>query len=318
MSGLSQPYIHRYFAQLTEQGLARKIGNGRATYYVGSSRTAIEGIKIFDRTFNNSALSESAVFEMIEKQTGIFRNVKKEVRSIVNYGFTEMLNNAIEHSKSERIRVRMEISENLIRFDVIDRGIGIFKNLRRKFKLNSDLEAIEELLKGKRTTSPANHTGEGIFFTSKAADVFVIKSPGKKIVFDNTISDVFISNTIVKKGTGVSFSISLDSKKKLAGIFNRFTDENYVFNKTEIRVRLYKYSTELISRSQAKRLLSGLDTFKTIILDFKNVHVIGQGFADEIFRVYQGRNKHTKIEFANADENIVFMINRAKSNIIPA
>ena len=121
----------------------------------------------------------------------------------------------------------------------------------------------------------------------------------------------------MKKGTSVSFSISSGSKKKLAGIFNRFTDENYIFNKTEIRVKLYKYNTELISRSQAKRLLSGLDAFKTIILDFKNVQVIGQGFADEIFRVCQNRNKHVNIEFANADENIVFMINRAKSNIIP-
>jgi len=40
-----------------------------------------------------------------------------------------------------------------------------------------------------------------------------------------------------------------------------------------------------VSRSQAKRLLMGLEKFNTIILDFKGVVSVGQAFVDQVFRV---------------------------------
>lgn len=67
--------------------------------------------------------------------------------------------------------------------------------------------------------------------------------------------------------------------------------------KTEVKVRLYQ--TEFISRSEARRLLTGLDRFKTIILDFKGVKTVGQGFADEIFRVFKRNHPDIKIQTRN-------------------
>ncbi|MBU2471835.1 MAG: STAS-like domain-containing protein [Bacteroidetes bacterium] len=75
---------------------------------------------------------------------------------------------------------------------------------------------------------------------------------------------------------------------------------------------MYKSGSGYISRSQARRVLSGLEKFKEIILDFKNVHSMGQGFADEVFRVWQRRNPQIKISEQNADENIRFMIKHVK------
>jgi hypothetical protein len=42
--------------------------------------------------------------------------------------------------------------------------------------LKNHLEAIQDLLKGKQTTMPKSHSGEGIFFTSKIADNLTISS----------------------------------------------------------------------------------------------------------------------------------------------
>ena len=48
-----------------------------------------------------------------------------------------------------------------------------------------------------------------------------------------------------------------------------------------------------------------------IILDFEDVKTIGQGFADEVFRVWKIKHPGVKIITKNANENIEFMIKRA-------
>jgi len=68
-----------------------------------------------------------------------------------------------------------------------------------------------------------------------------------------------------------------------------------------------------ISRSQARRVLTGLEKFKEITLDFSDVETIGQGFADEVFRVWKNNHPDIKINYQNTNENILFMIKRAKS-----
>ena len=60
-------------------------------------------------------------------------------------------------------------------------------------------------------------------------------------------------------------------------------------------MKLARYGNEnLISRSQAKRLLARLEKFKIVMLDFEDVATIGRAFADEIFRVFT--NNHPEIQ----------------------
>ena len=70
---------------------------------------------------------------------------------------------------------------------------------------------------------------------------------------------------------------------------------------------------ELISRSQAKRLLARLDLFKRVVLDFRNVDMIGQAFADQIFRVFA--NEHPEIELLATNTSVAVqqMISRARA-----
>ena len=313
-TGFSRAYINRFFQALVREGKLVRLGKANQARYAKATRTNIlrskNGSLHFKRAFKNIGLLEDKVLVQIKLETGIFSGLADNISSILDYAFTEMLNNAIEHSRSKTITAEMRRDKQAIRFFINDCGIGIFKNIMKKKRLKSELEAIQDLLKGKQTTAPKAHTGEGIFFTSKAADIFVIKGSNKKVIFDNKISDIFIRDISPVSGTRVEFNISLNSGRGLANIFEEYSGGEFEFSKTKVLVALYKIDTDFISRSQARRIMSGLDRFKIIILDFKKVETVGQSFADEVFRVWKSNHPGIKIINQHVNENIEFMINR--------
>ncbi len=314
-TGFSRAYINRFFKELENEGLIVRLGKARKTFYVKADKKSVAMAKLeilaVHYTLENKNLSEDLVLERIKKESGIFSDLPENISRILDYAFTEMLNNAIEHSRSKKIEIFFRRRENRISFDVIDKGIGIFNNIMQKHKLKSHLEAVQDLLKGKQTTAPKEHSGEGIFFTSKAADILIVQSSSKRLLFNNLLEDIFIEDVKQTTGTKVSFSISVKSKRSLKKIFDAYTDKSFEFSKTKAVVKLYKMGTDYISRSQARRILSGLDKFKTIVLDFREVKTIGQAFADEVFRVWKRNHPNIKIIEQNANENIVFMIKRS-------
>lgn len=317
ISGFSRAYINRFFREMREEGVLVLTGKANKTRYVPASKKVISRekslIKTTYRILKNKHLNEDEVLADIRKNTGIFQDLKGNVSKILEYSFTEMLNNAIEHSNSGKIEVRVEKKKNNVLFEVKDKGVGVFNNIRRKKHLGSTMDAIQDLLKGKQTTEPASHSGEGIFFTSKVGDILTIESSKKKLIFDNLVEDIFLKDVNKKtKGTRVVFSISLDSGKKMEKIFRDYTDDSFTFSKTEVTIKLYDRDANYVSRSQARRLLSGLEKFKTIVLDFRGIETVGQGFADEIFRVWWKKYPGKDIITKNAGENVMFMIKRAK------
>lgn len=315
VTGFSRVYINRFFQELRQEGKIALIGKANKAIYVLAQDEAVSlaksSILSIRRFLHNKNVSEDIVLDDIKQSSGIFLNVPRNVCDIVNYAFTEMLNNAVEHSRSEKIEVKMKRAEDIIFFEARDWGVGIFNNIIKKKKLKNEFEAIQDLLKGKQTTSPKEHTGEGIFFTSKVGDLLIIQSSRKKLLFDNGLNDIFIKEAKEIIGTKVSFRIAVKSKRNLNSVFKKYSDAAFVFSRTETKVSLYKIDTDFISRSQARRIVSGLEKFKKIILDFKGVDTVGQAFADEVFRVWQGRHPHINIEYRNANENIIFMIKRA-------
>ena len=154
----------------------------------------------------------------------------------------------------------------------------------------------------------AKHSGEGVFFTSKSGDMVFFRSHKITLTFDNIIQDTYAGESKYISGTEVVFKISPQSRKRLEGIFKQYAPEefDYRFEKTRVLVKLFQ--PEYVSRSEAKRLLSGLEKFKEIILDLQGVKNLGQGFADEIFRVFLKQNPGKKINFENANPTIEYMI----------
>ena len=290
-TGFSRAFIQRFFKELQNEGKIILVGRANRAHYVlrGKAKEALK--------------------------TAILADAPENITKILGYAFTVMLNNAIEHSEGTKIRIIFSRDKERILFDISDNGIGIFNNIVQKKKLKNIMEAIQDLLKGKQTTSPEAHSGEGIFFTSKMADRFVIYGSGKKIIFDNSLKDIFVSDNPNRKGTRVFFEIGTRSERNLEDIFREYADESFEFAKTKVVVRLYEMGREYISRSQARRVVSGLDEFKHIVLDFDRVQTVGQGFADEVFRVWQKNNPDIRIEDINTNENVELMINRVRSGI---
>ena len=199
---------------------------------------------------------------------------------------------------------------------VTDKGIGIFRHIQEECKLEDIHHAILELAKGKLTTDPEKHSGEGIFFTSRMFDSFSIIADGIHFV-RSAMNDWLFEATTKKEGehgTTILMKISTKATRTAKEIFDKYRSEfdEIGFSKTIIPLKLMEYEGEkLISRSQAKRLLRRADKFKEVILNFDGIAEIGQAFADEIFRVYRKSNPQVHLYPVHASDDVMTMINRA-------
>ena len=295
---ISLPAVYKHIDRLvSENQLIKKSGR----YVLQSTQ--------YKYTYKNGKfLSEDAAWEKDIKKH--FTGFPDNVRQIWIYGFLEIFNNAIEHSRGENISVTISKNAIFTELSICDDGIGIFKNIKTKFHLLDEKDALLELAKGKRTTAETRHSGQGIFFTSKVFDDFTILSNG--VTFNSgreKKKEMKTSRT--KFSTLVSMYLKNNSRKKLKAVFDEYSTEvPGDFDKTIVPIRLAN-SSDLVSRSQARRILGGLELFREVILDFKGIEYIGQAFADEIFRVFTNMNPHTAMAAQNANAEVQNMINRA-------
>jgi len=275
--------IHSHLSALVEMGYLTAEGNTRARIYqLGSNRSQ-------SGTYELDGLRESDVYS---RSFGfVFNGLPENIDEICHYGFTEILNNAIDHSCGTHAYVSVERTNEKVEIRISDNGEGIFNHIARIMELIDPRESILELSKGKLTTDPDNHSGQDIFFTSRVFDTFYIFS--SDLIFTHNEGDTenyLLHNDDNHTGTHVYMNIALDSQKDLKTVFDDFSgneDEDYAFNTTIVPVKLALYEGErLISRSQAKRILCRVEMFKTVLLDFNGVDYIGQAFADEVFRVF--------------------------------
>ena len=200
---------------------------------------------------------------------------------------------------------------------IYDDGEGIFTKIQREFGFEDARHAVLELAKGKLTTDPAHHTGEGIFFASRMFENFSIMSG--HVLFSHrrqAAEDWIYGEQTYQDGTVVSMRVHNNASHTTKEVFDAFTaGEEYGFTKTVVPVRLARYGDEqLISRSQAKRLLARIDRFKMVVLDFEGVDMIGRAFADEVFRVFQNDHPHLALVPFQANSLVHQMITRATNH----
>lgn len=312
---ITRQSVNKHLRALLDDGFLEANGSTRARVYkLGVKRS--ESV-----TLNLKGLSEFDVYTKYFAH--VTEGLDKNIEDIVCYGFTEMLNNAIDHSEARDCTITMDRNEKELFISITDTGEGIFKRICRLMSLEDEAQALLELSKGKLTTDPRNHSGQGIFFTSRSFDYFMIHSFDQVFKHDHQHEiDLLIPDfegTKTVEGTRILMAISLHSKRTLKAVFDDFTageEDGFAFNKTIVPIRLAKYGNELlVSRSQAKRVLSRIDKFKYVIMDFDQVDAIGQAFADEIFRVYTQRFPDINLTFCNACQEVEKMILRANPNI---
>lgn len=289
------------------KGLIAKTGTGRGVEY-----SLVETSRISEE-LNRIGLSEDHVWRSL--LAPVVLDLPENVRDIWRYGFTEMVNNAIDHSGSDKIKVWCARNTLYTQVWVSDDGEGIFNKIQKALQLYDPREAILELAKGKFTTDPEHHSGEGIFFSSKVFDLFDIRSGSLHFMHDDGRDDLLIERPKNAPGTLVVMRLMNNSKRTTKEIFDKFAaPEEYTFAKTIVPVKLGQYEGEkLVSRSQAKRLIFRFEKFRTVILDFTGVEEIGQAFSDEVFRVFQKAHPDTRLVPVNMTAAVKDMVARAKA-----
>lgn len=294
--------------QLKVDGFIASTGTGRGTTY-----KLVEFISSV-KTYNREGLDEDHVWR--EQCLPVVKDLNDNVKGIWHHGITEMVNNAIDHSGSDKIEVWIRRTLLETACTVEDKGEGIFKKIQNALDLYDIREAILELAKGKLTTDPANHSGEGIFFSSKMFDRFVIDSDELCFVhLGNDKPDVLFGTDDGTKGTKVIMRLDNESTRTSKEIFDKFSaPEEFSFAKTLVPVRLAQYEGEtLVSRSQAKRLTRRFERFQTVMLDFEGVETIGQAFADEVFRVFANAHPDLKMVPIHMSVAVRAMVKRVKN-----
>ncbi len=281
-------------------------GGSRSSIRIGT-RADLEPAPVVDRLDPLDGLEESRVWREIEADLGLDHHAS--ARAVAQYAFTEMLNNAIDHSSGTTARSRAWTRDDRLTLEIGDDGIGIFDHLSTAMDLPDRFAAIAELTKGKQTTAPEAHTGEGIFFTSKAVDTFTLEANGVSWVVDNDRADHAVGLSTVTSGTTVRLDIDLSTTLVLADLFRSFSDD-HEFTRTHPVIRLFAFGVDFVSRSEAKRLLTGLEKFSVVELDFTGVNSVGQGFVDEVFRVWPQSNPGTTLTPTSMNEAVDFMVTR--------
>ncbi len=249
----------------------------------------------------------------------LVQGLPDNVAYILQYGCSEILNNAIEHSSGECITVALEKNAAHTEITILDDGVGIFTKIQLALSLHDERHAVLELTKGKLTTDPENHSGEGIFFCSRMFDYFATLSGGVCFAHEyGEEEDWIFDSDEFRSGTSVRMRLNNNTSRTAKQVFMSFaTGEDHDFGKTVVPVRLAQYGDEkLISRSQARRLLARIDRFKVVVFDFLGVEIIGQAFADEVFRVFRKGHPGIRLMALNANEDVQYMIDRVESNTV--
>ena len=309
----SRQTIINYLTQLSSEGLITSAGKTRACEY-----KLIDFIKKQFHEIVSSDIAEDVLWRA--NILPLMKGIKPNVIDICQYGFTEIVRNVFDHSQSKTFLYTITRNAVCIELDVFDHGVGIFNKIQRDFNLNDPRHALLELSKGKLSSDPERHSGEGIFFTSRMFDSFSIYS--RPLFYSQeSKKDGWLLETgdSKNKGTLVTMEISPYSTRKVQNVFDEFAPDkdSFGFTKTHVPIKLAKYEGEqLVSRSQARRLLARFERFSEVLLDFKGVTIIGQAFADEIFRVYQLEHPTIMIVWVNTNKDVEKMILRVRAELI--
>jgi anti-sigma regulatory factor (Ser/Thr protein kinase) len=219
-----------------------------------------------------------------------------ETARIAQHAFTELLNNAAEHSGGSHVTVSLRQTPMQVQLLVSDNGCGLFQRVAGDFPaLDEPAVAMLELAKGKLTSAPERHCGRGLFFISRLADVFQLHANASAYqcqpLFDRPWAPTRAlpaADGQTRPGTSVFFSVAVDTPRRLDTVLASASTEaaGFAFDSTRVPLALLTApGVGLASRADARRASARLAEFARAELDFTGVPHIGHAFADELLRV---------------------------------
>jgi anti-sigma regulatory factor (Ser/Thr protein kinase) len=303
---VSPATAHRLLQALVTGGVLERRGKGRAARY------RLRGLR---RRFRRAGLDEHRAWEGIAAEIARIRPLDPDVARSLAYAASEILNNAADHSRGQTVEVAVRFEKGGATVTTVrDDGVGVFRRVCEDFGYATPHDAIVQLEKGKLTSDPTRHSGEGLFFSSKAVTRFRLESQETAWIVDNQVHDSAIAPSEVRRGTRVELVVTPGHVPRLEQVFAAYTDpESLHFTRTRTTIKLVGLGRALVSRSEAKRLVARLTDFRHVTLDFSGVEVVGQGFCDEVFRVFARAHPEVTLEPVGMDDAVLFMVNRARA-----
>jgi anti-sigma regulatory factor (Ser/Thr protein kinase) len=279
-SGISRRSANKALARLVELNwLVREGTPRRPSFRAGLLRQVV-------RSYALAGLEEDIPWS---RDFAPYFALPAPVQRMTQHSFCELLNNAIDHSDGTGVTVSLRQTPAHVQLLVSDDGRGVFDKIHESFALADPTLAMLELSKGKLTSQPQRHTGRGLFFTSKLADVFDLHA--NDVAFQHREWDAsgWLPGRAMKhRGTSVYAAIALNTTRTLESVLNAYSIDGagVCFERTVVPLRLITSTIAgLESRAQARRVASRLHQFRRAEIDFNGVAQIGHGFADELFRV---------------------------------
>jgi anti-sigma regulatory factor (Ser/Thr protein kinase) len=303
--GVSRSTMAKRLTVLIDEGWLVREGTSRPTYRPGVWREV-------SYSYALAGLDEQTPWE---RDFAPCFSLPAPITQLAHHAFTELLNNAVDHSGGGKVSVSMRQNRTHLHLLMRDDGCGVFDRIRNAFHIDSPQQALLELSKGKLTTQPEQHTGRGLFFTSRLFDVFDLYANGVTYQHSNWQRREWLkANPLHTTGTAIFMSLALNSTRSLEQVFAAHAKgaDDLSFSRTEVAMRLAHTDGEgLESRAQAKRIAARLESFDTVDLDFDGVPAIGQAFADELFRVFNQRHPHVRLQPRNTNTRVNAMIAQA-------
>lgn len=302
--GASRQAISNHLKRLTQKNLIVSTGNTKAREYKLTT--------IFEKEFLLPVTKETKE-DVIWRDTILpfLKDLPKNVLEICQFGFTEILNNVIDHSESKDVFLAVTRTAVSTELTVLDSGVGIFNKVQKEFGLSDPRHALLELSKGNLTSMPKRHSGQGVFYTSHMFDYFCILS-GLLYYSATMEGDDWLIEADDKEedknGTYIKMRIYDKNPNTYQAILDKYNPDRQrlTITKTHVPIKLARYKGEqLVSRSQAKRLLARFQNFSEVMLDFQGIEAIGPAFADEIFRVYKLDNPGVDIVYINTNAEVL-------------
>jgi anti-sigma regulatory factor (Ser/Thr protein kinase) len=234
------------------------------------------------------------------------------VARMAQHAFTELLNNAIEHSGGSNVTVSMRQTPLQLQILVSDDGRGIFDAIGETFQISDPTLAMLELAKGKLSTCPEGHTGRGLFFTARLADVIDLHA--NNVAFQQCEwhrEQWQPGRPACRRGSSVYVAICLDTRRTLDTVLRHYSLDGagYGFDRTVVPLKLISGAqTALDSRAQARRVAARLQRFRRVELDFDGLADVGHGFADELMRVFHHRHPEVELVPVNMTPGVAALI----------
>lgn len=242
----------------------------------------------------------------------------QNVARLAQHAFGELLNNAIDHSGGTSVTVSMRQTPSHLQLLVSDDGCGLFDRIAQSFQIDDRDVAMLELSKGKLSSAPERHTGRGLFFTARIAEVLDLHANASAFQHRAWQRHQWKRGTAAtRQGTSVFVAIALDTPLTLDSVLREHSldGQGYRFERTVVPLQLLTSpGTMLDSRAQARRAALRLQQFRHATLDFAGITEIGHGFADELFRVFANGQPALTLEPVNLSPQVRALIDSVREH----